>query len=256
MKSHCQRQGKTKIDSWEKLKKHLCSAFLPFNYTRELAQRTQRLSQDGIPIDDYTEELYQLASRSARKESDEEMVTQFIGGLDQYYQDTLSLFNHWNVSEAHQRALSLERQESRRNGRHTVPFENWASPFPPILSASQQQRSNQPKAKGELKCDKCGDAGHFANECKKVARPETVRPGGTGGKNLFIEDVGESHVPEITGQPIFYKEECETKELSGDVRPLLLLGGSWYDCGGVDFSYTKRSMVVQRVFFTPKEEEN
>lgn len=36
------RMGKAKINSWEKFKKHMRSAFLPYNYERELYQLYQR----------------------------------------------------------------------------------------------------------------------------------------------------------------------------------------------------------------------
>lgn len=36
-------QGKKKIDSWEKFKKHLCGAFLPYNYAKLLYQQLQNL---------------------------------------------------------------------------------------------------------------------------------------------------------------------------------------------------------------------
>jgi hypothetical protein len=40
-------QGRGKITCWDKMKKHMRSAFLPCNYTRTLYQRLQNLRQEN-----------------------------------------------------------------------------------------------------------------------------------------------------------------------------------------------------------------
>jgi hypothetical protein len=74
-------QGKGKITYWDKMKKHMRSAFLPYNYTRTLYQQLQNLRQGNQSVDEYTTEFYQLVSRDVIAEEEELQVARYIGGL-------------------------------------------------------------------------------------------------------------------------------------------------------------------------------
>ena len=50
--------GKSKIVTWEKMKKHMRSTFLPYNFQRLMYQRLQNLRQCMRSVDDYTIEFY------------------------------------------------------------------------------------------------------------------------------------------------------------------------------------------------------
>lgn len=49
-------------------------------------------------------------------ESEDQLVARYIGGLRIQFQDSLNLYDPTFVSEAHQRALQLERQLNRNDG--------------------------------------------------------------------------------------------------------------------------------------------
>jgi hypothetical protein len=103
------RGGKLKITSWEKLLSKMRPAFLPYNYLRTMHQRLQNWSQGSKYIDEYTEEFYKLLVWVDLSESDEQLVSCYIGGLRPQIQDTLNLFDPNIVSEAYQRALLIEK---------------------------------------------------------------------------------------------------------------------------------------------------
>ena len=105
--------GKRKIDSWDKLKKHLREAFLPHNYARVMYQRFQNLRQGVKSVDEYTTEFYQLLARNDLGETDDQLVSRYIGGLQPQYKDTLNMFDLYSVSDTHQKALQLEKQARR-----------------------------------------------------------------------------------------------------------------------------------------------
>jgi hypothetical protein len=95
------------------LLKHMQPAFLPYNYTRTIYQRLQNLSQGSKTVDEYTEEFYKYLTRVELVETDDQLVSRYIGGLRQNIQDPLNLFDSFNVSAAHQRALCWRKRQPR-----------------------------------------------------------------------------------------------------------------------------------------------
>lgn len=109
LKTTRRRQGKSKIDSWEKLRKQLHKAFVPPNHTSLVYQQLQNLKLGNRSITEYTIEFYQLIARNDLAETDEQLVSQYIGGLHQQFQDTLNLCDLFTIAEAKQKALQLEK---------------------------------------------------------------------------------------------------------------------------------------------------
>lgn len=75
------RQGKSTTISWEKFTKHLRAEFVPFNYQRVLYQRLQSLRQGACSVEAYTNDFYRLLARVNITESQDQLVSRFIGGL-------------------------------------------------------------------------------------------------------------------------------------------------------------------------------
>jgi hypothetical protein len=76
-------------------------------------QRLQNLSQDSKTVDEYTEEFYKYLTRVDLVETNDQLVSRYIGGLQQNIQDPLNLFDPVNVYVAHQRALLLEKTAAK-----------------------------------------------------------------------------------------------------------------------------------------------
>ena len=75
------RTGKRKIDTWDKLQKHRRAAFFPHNYSRVMYQRFQNLRQGSRTVDDYMTEFFQLMAHNDLGETDDHLVSRYIGGL-------------------------------------------------------------------------------------------------------------------------------------------------------------------------------
>ncbi|GJX76150.1 putative CCCH-type zinc finger family protein [Tanacetum coccineum] len=186
-----ERRGKQKIIAWDKMKKKLKENFLPFNYTQIMFQRLQNLRQGIKSVEEYTEEFYELVSRNEISDSEDQLVSRYLGGLRQSIQDVLCLYTFWSVSEAYQRALAVEKQQ-KRSGNHFVGSQpKSAEPKVEHGDKSQEQDagiSKRPSAfrgsgtgntssNQNIKCFKCGEQGHRSSTCRKER-----------GKQLMMEN--------------------------------------------------------------------
>ena len=81
MKVNRARLGKRKIESWDRLKKHLREAFLPHNYAHMMYHKFQNLRRGTRMVDEYTTEFYQLMPRNDLGKTDDHLVSKYIGGL-------------------------------------------------------------------------------------------------------------------------------------------------------------------------------
>jgi hypothetical protein len=156
-------------------------AFLPYNYTRTMYQRLQNLSQGSKTVDEYTEEFYKYLTRVDLVKTDDQLVSQYIGGLRQNIQDPLNLFDPINVFAAHQRALSLEKTTvSGSTGFFGRGIESnttrYNGPFTPGNTTQSINLNRTPITTGPLnrsammngpKCFKCGEPGHRITDCCK-----------------------------------------------------------------------------------------
>ncbi|CAL5362151.1 unnamed protein product [Camellia sinensis] len=198
------RCGKEKIHDWEKMKKKLKGHFLPFNYLQSVY-----LKQDGS-VNEYTKAFYQFITRADLSEREEQRVARYVSGLKSSIQDVLALHTLHCVSEASNRALAMEKQQSRhayqmgqhsqggfRDGFRPGPSTpSFAKSNPPSkfvdkgASFSQAPRpngafgnQNTPQG-GTFKCFRCDEPGHRSSDCRK-------NMGNNRNKALLIEEVEE-----------------------------------------------------------------
>ncbi|KAH9653391.1 Endonuclease [Citrus sinensis] len=254
------RQGKKKIDSWEKFKKHLRGAFLPHNYAKLLYQQLQNLRQGNRSVDDYTTEFHWLVARNDLTETEEQQVSRYIGGLRSQFQDQLNLLDPYSVSEAHQQALQLEKQFSRRtndssfrgaqsvvrdNSNPTSQFRTFTPPNPPNKTSKPSEigQSSKTQSSGSgLRCFNCGENGHRMTECKK---------GGKYGKGLFVgteesEDYQEEETEEFAVEPTFDSSgSAQSVEEHGDSGPMLIVNRAFFTPKGQDKDKWLRQNIFQ-----------
>ena len=183
LKESRRRSGKDKIESWEKLKKYMRKGFLPYNYERTLYTKLQNLRQGSRTVDEYASDFFEMTARTTLGETEDQLVSRFIGGLRSQVQIPLQQFNPTSVSEAHQRALGMELQyksnwsPSSSRTRYHLPPSNESNPSqvsdntapctnttragapPDSIAASKPPRT------GALRCFSCGESGHRQTSC-------------------------------------------------------------------------------------------
>ena len=64
-------------------------------------------------MDEYTDEFYKLLARVNLSESDEQLVSRYIGDLRPQIQDMVNLFDPVDILAAHQRAVLVEKTLAR-----------------------------------------------------------------------------------------------------------------------------------------------
>ncbi|CAL9233877.1 unnamed protein product, partial [Arabidopsis halleri] len=186
------REGKERVNSWAKMKRLMRKTFLPYNYARTIYTRFQNLRQGVRSVDDYASEFFAMLARNSLTETEDQLVSRFIGGLRQQIQSVLMQFNPTTVSEAHQRALLIEqniRGSSNWNSSSTrhkpTPVDSAKSSDSSIdvsgttrtIESSDgigSSRSSRPSA---FKCFGCGEHGHRQANCPKLSR-----------RGLFLEE--------------------------------------------------------------------
>ena len=77
------RLGKPKISTWDKLKREMQKKNLPYNYDQLMFQKLQNLRQGSRTVDEYATEFFKMINRVEVRDSEEQLVMRFIGGLRQ-----------------------------------------------------------------------------------------------------------------------------------------------------------------------------
>ena len=186
-----ERMGKSKIVSWEKMKKLMKATFLPYNYQFLMYQRLQNLRQETKTVNDYADEFYQLIARNDIMETEEQLTARFIGGMRIQIQDMVNMFDPSSAAEAHQKALAWEKQGRRGGGVFTnsnnqVKGASGSSNVSKVVGKPVVNEAAKAKANNSFKCYNCQDVGHKSNECPKPKKRTMIT-------EVEGEDVGEGY---------------------------------------------------------------
>ncbi|XP_013589557.1 PREDICTED: uncharacterized protein LOC106297989 [Brassica oleracea var. oleracea] len=186
LKESRRQTNKPRINSWDRLTKHMRRAFLPYNYERTLYNKLQNLRQGSRTVEEYATEFFYMTARMTAGETEKQLISQFIGGLRSQLQLALAQFNPTLVSEAYQRSISMELQQrsswsSSSRSRLQTPAAG-ESTTPGTDSTTQRSEvaksglntepiaSSRPARPNALRCFTCGERGHIQTACPNKAK--------------------------------------------------------------------------------------
>ncbi|GJV96511.1 putative CCCH-type zinc finger family protein [Tanacetum coccineum] len=174
-------EGKSKVETWEKMKKLMKAKFLPENHRQEAFLDYHNLSQQNMTVEEVINEFDKLRMRCDVIEEEEQVIARFLGVLKPEIVDIVSLQPYWTYTYVCKFALKVEKQikakskgsTSRFTSRFTPPTRTAPPTVPktapkattPTTSAAGNTREcvdNAPR------CYKCGGVGHYARDCPNL----------------------------------------------------------------------------------------
>ncbi|KAL5719094.1 hypothetical protein ACHQM5_011919 [Ranunculus cassubicifolius] len=114
--------GKPPIKTWDRMRRLIRDKFLPRDFRQQLFVKLQNCRQGARFVREYVTEFYNLVARNQLHETEEQLVSRFVEGLNMLIQAgmTQSVFT---MVEAVQQALKVERR-IQTSAKTQVPRQN------------------------------------------------------------------------------------------------------------------------------------
>ena len=81
LKRQHERDGKKKIQTWEKMKKELKRKYLPFNYRQDIYLKIQNFKQLDLSVEAYSAKFENLMIKGDLREVEEQSITRYLAGM-------------------------------------------------------------------------------------------------------------------------------------------------------------------------------
>ena len=75
-------EGKSKIKTWEKMRRELSKKFLPSHYYQDSFIKLQNLRQKNLSVEEYTREFEKLMMKCDIHEREGQTIARYLGGLN------------------------------------------------------------------------------------------------------------------------------------------------------------------------------
>ena len=161
-------------------------------------------------VDEYASEFFLLLTCNEINETDAQLVSRFIGGLRQEYQNILNLFDPLIVSEAHQHALLIDKHsrsgslawmappDQTPTSSITTAFASVGAPSPtvtataprPLLAPLDVTSFGLPSSPDTMRCFSYGEPDHRQIACPKLRKCTLLVDGMEleGSDDVIVDD--------------------------------------------------------------------
>lgn len=211
LKKRRDREGKSKIKTWEKMRKELTRMFLPPQYYQDKFIQLQNLRQKNFSVEDYTREFEKLMMQCDIQEKEEQTIARYLGGLNTDIADRVELQQYWSLEDVIRLATRVEKQLPKRSTYRNFSPAN-QPPYNQKPSTNQPSSSNQTPSKTistenkakAIKCFKCQGFGHIASNCPNRRTITIIR--GEAYEVSDEEETREEPEGEYNTDPIYDEE--------------------------------------------------
>ncbi|XP_074283320.1 uncharacterized protein LOC141607870 [Silene latifolia] len=216
------RDKKSKIDTWEKLKKHLMRRFLPRDYEQENYLKLQSLSQENLSVAEYIKEFERMMIVCDLEEKEELRVARFIKGLIPSLASKVEVQIYNGFDDVCRLALKFEKQDkTKKSYTYSKGASSSSSSYSKPTTSKQKEVVTkevkdkgmgvvEPKGSSLRRCFKCQGYGHIGNECpqKRALTAQELRK----IVPAFVQTEQSTELSDI--------EEDEEEGVAYDVDPL------------------------------------
>ncbi|XP_023765790.1 uncharacterized protein LOC111914248 [Lactuca sativa] len=163
------QEGRSKVETWAKMKKLLLDKFLPTTHRHESFLEYHNLHQQNSIVEDFIAEFERLHMRYGAEEQEEQIIARFLGSLRSEIADVVQLQPYWSFTDVCTLALKVERQNRNKNKINPTKL---GATKPDLFRTSSSKPSNNVTKTSPFKieisklnrCFKCQGIGHFARD--------------------------------------------------------------------------------------------
>jgi len=146
LKRQREREGRSKIKTWDKMRRELKRKFLPEYYKQEVFIKFHNLKQNSLTIEEYIMEFENLLMKCNIQEPEEQTVARYLGRLSEEIANVVQLQPFWTLNDVIRLALKVEKQMIQRK-KNCFPKERVV-----INSSKQRWVTPQNNKDHELSC--------------------------------------------------------------------------------------------------------
>ncbi|GJX54965.1 transposase, MuDR, MULE transposase domain protein, partial [Tanacetum coccineum] len=110
VKQKRRQQGKSRVETWDKMKKLLRAKFLPINYRQNAFFEYHSLMQNNSSVEQFIADFDRLRMRCGADEDEEQVIARFLGALRPDIADIVQLQQFWTLDDVFRLALKVEKQ--------------------------------------------------------------------------------------------------------------------------------------------------
>ncbi|GJR18892.1 reverse transcriptase domain-containing protein [Tanacetum coccineum] len=160
-------EGKSKVETWEKMKKLMKAKFLPENHRQEAFLGYHNLSQRNMTVEEVINEFDKLRMRCDVVKEEEQVVARFLGVLKPEIVDIVSLQPYTDVCRLTLKVEKHIKAKSRGStSRFTPPTRTAPPTAPKTTTPTTSAAGNTTEHVNNVPlCYKCSEIGHYARDC-------------------------------------------------------------------------------------------